>query len=285
MKHILIPTDFSAHAEQAAIFGVGVALSQEATITFFHLDSFVGSVSAAPTGDYKAEIQAHVAESTTKLQHFAKKVYGLMGVAEGKIPTNYVVVEGIAFADQASVYAKKHHIDLIVLGTKGQTGLATAIFGSNASSLISKAHCPVLAIPAKCKYEHINYIAFATTLENTEKAVAGVIDFVRLFKCSLQLFYIYPCFPANINLDTFDNHALVADLRKKFDYEKIRLYFQHTSKENDVQGGINEFLRVYKPSMLALYTHERTWLEKILNASVTESIALQIELPLLALKE
>jgi nucleotide-binding universal stress UspA family protein len=285
MENILIPTDFSTNAHHAAIFGVQVALATQSKVTFFHLDTFTGSITAAPTGDYKEEIKTHLAASEQNLRDFTKKVYETLGVTEAKIPTSYVIVEGIAFADQVAVFAKKNRVDLIVLGTRGQTGLKTVLFGSNASSLISKSPCPVLAIPEKCKYEQIKYIAFATTLENTEKSVAGLIDYVKLFEASLQLFYIYPCFPANIDVPSFDNHGFVADLRKKFDYEKIRIYFEHTSKENDVQVGINQFVRAYKPSMLALYTHERTWLDKLLNASITESIALEIEIPLLALKE
>jgi nucleotide-binding universal stress UspA family protein len=284
MKHILIPTDFSANAQHAAIFGVQIAVAQQAKITFFHLSNFAGSINAAPTGDYSAEIKDNIEENKLKLQNFSKAVYKELAITSSQIPTEHVVIEGFAFADQVAVYAEKHHVDMIILGTRGQTGIKSVLFGSNTSTLIGKSPCSVLAIPENCKYDQIKYIAFATTLENTEKAVDGLIDYVKLFNASLQLFYIYPSFPANINVETFDNHALVEGLSKKFDYHNISLYFEHTSKENDVQIGINQFVRAYKPSMLAIYTHERTWLDKLLNASITESIALQTELPLLALR-
>lgn len=41
-------------------------------------------------------------------------------------------------------YAKIKNIDLIVVGTKGITGLKQSLLGSVARNIISNAHCPVL---------------------------------------------------------------------------------------------------------------------------------------------
>lgn len=43
-------------------------------------------------------------------------------------------------------YAKKNNVDLIVVGTKGMTGLKHFLLGSVANNIISHAHCPVLAV-------------------------------------------------------------------------------------------------------------------------------------------
>jgi nucleotide-binding universal stress UspA family protein len=43
-------------------------------------------------------------------------------------------------------YAKRNNVDLIVIGTKGMTGLKHFLLGSVANSIISHAHCPVLAV-------------------------------------------------------------------------------------------------------------------------------------------
>jgi len=41
-------------------------------------------------------------------------------------------------------YASKKNIDLIVIGTKGRTGLQGFLLGSVASGVVQHAHCPVL---------------------------------------------------------------------------------------------------------------------------------------------
>jgi len=43
-------------------------------------------------------------------------------------------------------YAKNHKIDLIVIGTKGMTGIEKFLMGSVANDVITYAHCPVLAV-------------------------------------------------------------------------------------------------------------------------------------------
>jgi nucleotide-binding universal stress UspA family protein len=43
-------------------------------------------------------------------------------------------------------YAEKEHIDLIVIGTRGRTGITRMLLGSVASGVVTYAHCPVLVV-------------------------------------------------------------------------------------------------------------------------------------------
>ncbi len=43
-------------------------------------------------------------------------------------------------------YARDRHVDLIVLGTHGRTGLRRAVLGSVAEHVVRHAHCPVLVV-------------------------------------------------------------------------------------------------------------------------------------------
>jgi nucleotide-binding universal stress UspA family protein len=43
-------------------------------------------------------------------------------------------------------YATKNKIDLIVIGTKGMTGLKRFLMGSVAQGVVQHAHCPVLLV-------------------------------------------------------------------------------------------------------------------------------------------
>ena len=42
--------------------------------------------------------------------------------------------------------AEEEHVDLIVMGTHGRTGLAHALLGSVAEKVVRKAPCPVLTV-------------------------------------------------------------------------------------------------------------------------------------------
>jgi nucleotide-binding universal stress UspA family protein len=43
-------------------------------------------------------------------------------------------------------YAAKNNIDIIVMGTRGRTGVKKLFLGSVASAVVSHAHCPVLVV-------------------------------------------------------------------------------------------------------------------------------------------
>lgn len=43
--------------------------------------------------------------------------------------------------------ARKHRAELIVVGTRGRTGLSRLLLGSTAARIIAQAPCPVLAVP------------------------------------------------------------------------------------------------------------------------------------------
>jgi hypothetical protein len=45
-------------------------------------------------------------------------------------------------------YARRHGIDLIVVGTHGRTGMSRVLIGSVAGHVVRTAPCPVLTVPA-----------------------------------------------------------------------------------------------------------------------------------------
>lgn len=55
-------------------------------------------------------------------------------------------------ADQAVARAaKRHHARIVVVGTRGRTGLPRLLLGSVAARILAAAPCPVLAVPRKSR--------------------------------------------------------------------------------------------------------------------------------------
>jgi len=64
---------------------------------------------------------------------------------EGVNTTTEVVIKN-STAEGIIDYAKDNDVDLILIGTKGMTGVAKFLMGGVANSVIAHAHCPVIAI-------------------------------------------------------------------------------------------------------------------------------------------
>ena len=56
------------------------------------------------------------------------------------------ILDVSSVADAIITYSERNNVDLIVIGTKGRTGLKKFLLGSVASGVISHANCPVLVV-------------------------------------------------------------------------------------------------------------------------------------------
>jgi nucleotide-binding universal stress UspA family protein len=58
--------------------------------------------------------------------------------------TTKVILTGIAVYGEIIQYAEKESIDLIVIGTRGRSGIKKLLLGSTASGVVTYSSCPVL---------------------------------------------------------------------------------------------------------------------------------------------
>ncbi|MGH9890205.1 MAG: universal stress protein, partial [Nitrososphaeraceae archaeon] len=64
-----------------------------------------------------------------------------------KIPFRSEIVEGVISAGTAIIdYAESHSISIIVVGTKGRSGVSKVLLGSVASRVVTHSSCPVIVV-------------------------------------------------------------------------------------------------------------------------------------------
>ena len=55
-----------------------------------------------------------------------------------------VIITGVAVYGEVIQYAQQENVDLIVVGTRGRSGIKKLLLGSTASGVVTYANCPVL---------------------------------------------------------------------------------------------------------------------------------------------
>ena len=57
-----------------------------------------------------------------------------------------VIIGYTSVAKSIVEYAEERNMDLIVIGTRGMTGIKKMLLGSTATGVVTYAHCPVLIV-------------------------------------------------------------------------------------------------------------------------------------------
>ncbi|MGC1930106.1 MAG: universal stress protein [Candidatus Nitrosopolaris sp.] len=142
IKKMLITIDGSEYSINAAKYAIRIAKDENAQLFCIHVIASVPYAyqSSPPAIDqYFKDLEEKVNSWFVKVRDMAKDE----GISELKTET---------FRDVKSVigsiidYATSRDIDLIVIGTRGRTGLKRFLMGSVANGVVQHAHCPVLLV-------------------------------------------------------------------------------------------------------------------------------------------
>jgi nucleotide-binding universal stress UspA family protein len=133
-RTILVPTDFSEHADHALEYAAKLAATLDATICLVHAIT-IPAMSVPEMGmAYSAlSIKAMTEHAQSELD---KRVAGYRDRVT-LAPT------------RLDVAAEQIDADLIIMGTHGRRGIRRMLLGSVAESVVRTARCPVLTIRPK----------------------------------------------------------------------------------------------------------------------------------------
>jgi nucleotide-binding universal stress UspA family protein len=140
MKRVLVATDGSITAADAVGFAVEYALAHDAELIFVHV---------VPTIDFVPPLG--VEDSGTALPHeptghdHAVLQRAAAAAAEYGVSATTVLLGG-STAEEIVAHAESNDIDLIVIGSRGQGAISSALLGSVVLGVLHAAKQPVIVI-------------------------------------------------------------------------------------------------------------------------------------------
>lgn len=140
-QKILVPTDFSAHAQQAALVAADLAQRYDAALTLLHVQA--AELFDVPEGyvlSMPAQLDQLMAVLAERLAGFQQTMR-----AQGVQRVETRLLRGPIAGE---IVAQAKEFDLIVMGTHGRTGLQHLLMGSVAERVVRLAHCAVLVVRA-----------------------------------------------------------------------------------------------------------------------------------------
>ncbi|WP_407557456.1 universal stress protein [Winogradskyella sp. 4-2091] len=268
--NILIPTDFSKNAYNAATYAM--KLYKNESCTFYLLNSWAFSVSHSRTYVTANYLKKLKEESEKQLKDLKVQLK-----AEFKNPKHEF--KTIISKDPLLVAIKKetqaHLIDLIIMGTKGATGATELFIGSNTVNVINKLkNCPILIIPNEFDYVVPRKIAFSTDFNRFYgEELEHLIQLANLHKSKISVIHIN-----EKNLTDKQNYNL-AMLKAYLENHRHRFHWMtgFSKKEHALKAATEEL----SIDILTMINYQHSFIENIINEPVIKNIGFHPIIPFL----
>jgi nucleotide-binding universal stress UspA family protein len=142
-KKILCPTDFSEPSYEAIKSASELASHFESELCIVHV---ISPVPIIPMGAEPSTFNVTLYEKELEVSSKRSLEEVVKQLESKELKTRLIALRGNP-VDEIVRIADEENVDLIVIATRGRTGLDCLIFGSVAEKVVRLASCPVLLIP------------------------------------------------------------------------------------------------------------------------------------------
>lgn len=279
MKSILVPTDFSEQATYALDLAATLARKSGAKVQLLNVveaphGSSFSSMGEVSTPDAKDSVYF------IQLIESAKRKFDEMA-SEGKYAD--IVLEGVVEVghpfEHISRTVAEHEVDLVVMGTKGSSGLEEIFVGSNTEKVVRRTDCPVLTVKTPVAAEEIKSIAFATNFRGDHsKLIHQLGELQKLFGATIHIVSVNT--PSNFENDRYYKKAMKEFAEK----HQLENYTMNVYNDDPEEDGIIYFAEDIDVDMIALGTHGRTGISRLLSSSIAEDVVNHAKRPVWTFK-
>lgn len=272
IERILIPTDYSINAKRAMQMGVSLAKEIGAEVFLFHSYN-IAAVNVAEN--------VIIMEDLTQLEEARiNDALSEMKMEYGDV-TIHALLEFGPLADWINKIVDDNKIDLIVMGTKGETDALNKVFGSVATHVINNVKCPVLIIPNGHRSYNISEVVFATDFHFTNDVanyLAPFLQFAEEFDPFIHVVQFKSLIGPGTHIKNIEELKLTGLLKE------TKHSYHYIESENTEQA-LFEFAEKSHCDLIVMVTRHYTLWERIFHHSLTKKIALHSEIPVLILHE
>lgn len=272
MKTILVPTDFSANANNALEYAAEIAHLNEAVLVLLHVytpavskSNIISAFITDEVEDAKKEIleKLNVVRKTLELEYAGITCHTQVAIGE-------TVTEIIAVSNQLPA-------DLIIMGTLGASNLTRSLFGSNTASVVESSSCPVMCIPAGYTFQVPKRILFATNFSYDDvEGVSRLATLANVFKSEIMI--------GHVDTSPEEDETEETSMQKFIDEVKLASGYSDIThrivNDHNVSMGLDLIIQESAVDMVALSTHKRNFFEKFYNPSLTKKISLYSDIPI-----
>ncbi|MCB9224757.1 MAG: universal stress protein [Crocinitomicaceae bacterium] len=269
IKKILIPTDYSTNARRATNFGLELAKKLQAEVLLFH--SYHFPLTSSEDMVYVAQMKEGEVQ---KLEDERKVLENKFGGVKIEVEVEY----GSA-VDLIQSISQREAIDLIIMGTKGETNGVDAVLGSVASNVINNVKSSVLVIPEETREFKIEEIVLATDFHQLkgDHFFGPLLYILDKTGAAVSIVNVKP----NISFEDVPSKQEISIGNVFSDYK----YSHHFLEGENIEEALFDYAHLNESDMIVILTKHYTLWEKIWHKSMAKKLALHTTIPLFIIHE
>ena len=275
MKQILFPTAYATSAKAAFRYTQKLAQYFEAGITLAHIYESVPVSKKVLTYDDVNGLED---------QNWTNEIDQLKGFAQDMsakqfhtIPMDYIATDGDVVKELLQIQ-QQNHFDLIVMGMRRHPN-NDRLIGKTAAALIDQMNCPLLLVPPNTRYLGLGKIVYGTALEQGDEAsIEYLLDWCEAFDASLHVLHVTKQEQLQAATDKLEQ------LMQSFLEEREAGIITQQVLSGRIKEVFAEYVEFTGANILALHRRKQGFWQRILDGSLTKTLAEEIPIPILVLK-
>jgi nucleotide-binding universal stress UspA family protein len=277
MKTILFPTDFSKNASHAAEYAGMLVKKLDAKVILLHAFSIPMVPANHTSYNVRFAIESYRTSLSKDLEKFTNKFIQDSGLPIDRISSK---IEYGFPADIILEIADRINADMIVMGTKGASNFLDKWLGTNAQKVMEEANCPVWIIPNKAKIEYPENVMYSADYQVDELlATQKLLELIKPLGANCNVVHVNDFFEIYAGAGV---REMVNYLSEEFETENVS--FQNINSE-DIIAGLEAHIQKNKPNLLAFAMHEKSFLSKLFDTSISKHFVYKAKLPMLIFKK
>ncbi len=280
MNAILVPTDFSTTAHNAALYALKLAEQLGVKkLVLYHSYEIPITIDPLVPGIQMLDMESLQAGSAKGLENFKLQIQEFAAnITIDKVSEYGSLSEGL---DEV---CEKVGAGLMVMGITGGGLLEEKLIGSNTISVAKHSRIPLIIVPANARFTGIEKIMLTSDFDKADTTipVESVKKIVAETKAKLFVLNVEEesdekgnMTPSAIMGESFAMHTLLQDLNPEYHFSYSKNYVE----------AINEFAFEYKIDLIITVPKKHGFFETLFNASHTKMLAFHSHLPLMVVHE
>lgn len=278
-KRILIPTDFSQNAYNAIKYAMELFKSEYCEFFILHTYYLSGYskenlLVPEPSDEERDKVQLKSDKDMGKLQI-------QMNLFEKNPQHTFRFLNEFGpFFDIMDSIVEREDIELVIMGTRGQTDNKMAILGSNTVNIMEKIrHCPVMAIPSNVMFKDPNEIVFPTGFRAhyQQKELDTMVEVARLTNAPIRILHIQK--GKTLTESQLKNKSLLETILDPAPFT------HHTLYNIDLDDGVRSFVQSRESEMIAIVNKKHNFFGSIFSNPMVRELGKHANVPLLAMHD